>query len=317
MAATINSFVLSCRSPRSIPTNIFCVAYPTCTKAFNRASAVSRAVFVKCGSEESENGGFKEALSGMVGKQVEELLNREENRVLLEGLEKASQRVEKARRELAEIEKQEIEAKQLRNYIEQLEGRSSEIAECQREILEARAKVEEAERSLSINMGEDGDRDGFLETESEEINKEKERLESVKAALVSAMVGTFAGLPIFLTQVTSSSQLLLPLAINFVSCALFGITFRYTIRRDLDNIQLKTGTSAAFGFVKGLATLGGGSPLELNTGSFLSHAFDGVLCLIKGTIWPLGQADVETIIVVRFKLLNDFETNGGSGGEER
>ena len=82
---------------------------------------------MKCSSEESENGGFKEALSGMVGKQVEELLNREENRVLLEGLEKASQRVEKARRELAEIEKQEIEAKQLRNYIEQLEGRSSEV----------------------------------------------------------------------------------------------------------------------------------------------------------------------------------------------
>lgn len=125
------------------------------------------------------------------------------------------------------------------------------IAECQREILEARAKVEEAERSLSINMGEDGDRASFLETESKEINKEEERLESVKAALVSAIVGTFAGLPIFLTQVTSSSQLLLPLAINFVSCALFGITFRYTIRRDLDNIQLKTGTSAAFGFVKG------------------------------------------------------------------
>ncbi|RVW91618.1 hypothetical protein CK203_024215 [Vitis vinifera] len=117
----------------------------------------------------------------------------------------------------------------------------------------------------------------FLETESKEIKKEEERLESVKAALVSAIVGTFAGLPIFLTQVTSSSQLLLPLAINFVSCALFGITFRYTIRRDLDNIQLKTGTSAAFGFVKGLATLGGGSPLELDAGSFLSHAFDGVL----------------------------------------
>ena len=65
--------------------------------------------------------------------------------------------------------------------------------------------------------------------------------------------------------------------INFVSCGLFGVTFRYAVRRDLDNIQLKTGTSAAFGFVKGLATLGRGPPLEFDTGSLLSHAFDGVL----------------------------------------
>ena len=58
---------------------------------------------------------------------MEELLNREENRVLLDGLEKASQRVEKARRELAEIERQELEAAQLRNYINQLESRAAEV----------------------------------------------------------------------------------------------------------------------------------------------------------------------------------------------
>ena len=67
------------------------------------------------------------AISGLVGEQVEELLNREENRVLLDGLEKASQRVEKARRELAEIERQELEAAQLRNYINQLESRAAEV----------------------------------------------------------------------------------------------------------------------------------------------------------------------------------------------
>lgn len=127
MAAAINYSTVSCRSPRSILTSTFCVTYPFSTRALNRASAASRAIFVKCGSEESEDGDFKEALSGMVGEQVEELLNREENRVLLEGLEKASERVEKARMELAEIEKQEAEAKQFRNYIEQLEGRNYEV----------------------------------------------------------------------------------------------------------------------------------------------------------------------------------------------
>lgn len=104
--------------------------------------------------------------------------------------------------------------------------------------------VEEAESFLSQN--EDGINEG------DEIDKDEERLESIKAASVSAIVGSLAGLPISFTQVANSSQLILPLAVTFVSCALFGVTFRYTIRRDLDNVQLKSGTSAAFGFVKGI-----------------------------------------------------------------
>lgn len=110
--------------------------------------------------------------------------------------------------------------------------------------------VEKAERSLTQN--EDENENSFVEeSRSEEIDKDEERLESVKAATVSALVGTIAGLPISLNQVPSVSELVLPLGITFVSCALFGVTFRYTIRRDLDNFQLKTGTPAAFGFVKG------------------------------------------------------------------
>lgn len=94
-----------------------------------------------------------------------------------------------------------------------------------------------------------------MEKESEEIDRNEERVESIKAAFISALVGTLAGLPISFTQETSSTQLILPLTINFISCALFGVASRYTIRRDLDNIQLKTGTSAAFGFVKGMNIL--------------------------------------------------------------
>lgn len=126
-----------------------------------------------------------------------------------------------------------------------------QIAECQKEILEAKEMIEEAERSLSISGGsENGDL--FTSTEGELLDRDKERLESIKAATISAVVGTLAGLPLSLTQVSSNSELLLPVGINFVSCALFGVTFRYAIRRDLDNFQLKSGTSAAFGFVKGI-----------------------------------------------------------------
>ncbi|KAK4801641.1 hypothetical protein SAY86_022128 [Trapa natans] len=237
-----------------------------------------RAVTVWCSSGTGHgppSGNLKDALSGMVDSQVEELLSREENRVLLDGLDRASRRVEKAKRELAEIERQEAEAKQMRSYIEHLESRASEIVESQKDILEARAMVEEAERFLSSSMERSGD-EGSTAEEAGEVDKEKERLESVKAASVSAVIGTLAGLPISLTHVTSTSQLVLPLAIAFVSCALFGVTFRYTVRRDLDNFQLKSGTFAAFAFVRGLGALGVGPPLELNPESFLSHAVDGV-----------------------------------------
>ncbi|PIA34733.1 hypothetical protein AQUCO_03700183v1 [Aquilegia coerulea] len=163
---------------------------------------------------------------------------------------------------------------------------------------EARAMVEEAERSLSLNSYGTGSTDG-------EIDKDRERLESVKAASVSAVVGTLAGIPISLSQVTSTEQLLFPLAITFISCALFGVTFRYTVRRDLDNIQLKTGTAAAFSVVKGLAALGAGPALELNRASFLSHAFDGALYVSESLLVFLFAA-VGLDYFFKLNLLSPF-----------
>lgn len=122
------------------------------------------------------------------------------------------------------------------------------IAECQKDILEARAMIEEAERSLNVS----GDARKRDPTDGDVVNRDEERVESVKAASLSAIVGTLAGLPIFLSRISSSSELILPLSITFISCALFGVTFRYAVRRDFDNFQLKSGTSAAFGVVKGI-----------------------------------------------------------------
>ncbi|KAF7824953.1 homer protein [Senna tora] len=279
----------------------------------------------RSGSEENGSGNdgsnFKDAVSGMVDEQVQELLSKEENRVLLDGLEEASRRVEIAKRELALIQEQELAAKRFRDYVNQLESQASEIAECQREISEAKAMVEEAERTLSQNM--DGPEGGntFMWSTSEEIDRDKERWESVKAASISALVGTLAGLPICLTQVSNFTELILPLAINFISSALFGVTFRYAVRRNLDDVQLKTGTAAAFGVVKeeynlfrtnletnfgvGLATLGGGPVLELNLESFLSHALDGVV-YVSENLLVFVFAAVSLDYCFKTRLLSPF-----------
>ncbi|CAI0408860.1 unnamed protein product [Linum tenue] len=234
----------------------------------------------------------------MVGKQVEELLGKEENKGLLDELEKASERVEIARRELAEIERQELGAKQVREYVNQLETRASEIEECLQEISAAKSLVEEAERSLSGGSQNEATRNPNFSTRPDRT--------LIKGSIrVCAIVGTLAGLPVSLAQVTSYEQLLLPLAVTFFSCALFGVTFRYAVRRDLDDSNLKTGAIAAFGFVKGLGRLSGGAPLELNPGSILSHGIDGAV-YVSQSLLVFGFAAVSLDYCFKVGLISPF-----------
>ncbi|GAA0167055.1 hypothetical protein LIER_22074 [Lithospermum erythrorhizon] len=297
---TINLSLIPCPKPKH-----FFINKLKNTKIFTLPSSfdVPKSLSTMCNIQKSNNvtGNMNDVLSGMVDKRVEELLNKEENKELLHELEKASQRVELAKRELEEIKRQEAAVKLMRDYINLLESRTSEIAECQQDISEARAMIEEAERSLD-NNGSAG---------NETLIKNEERLESTKAALISAFTGSLVGLPIALTRVTSNAELLLPLVITFVSCALFGVTFRYVVRRDLDDFHLKTGVCAAFGFVKGLATLDGGAPLELDTSSFLSHASSAVICVSEEVLIFL-LASVALELCMKLRILSPFPIDRSS-----
>ncbi|WJX30368.1 hypothetical protein P8452_18918 [Trifolium repens] len=267
------------------------------------SSSSSNKTFFKCRSSSSNNNSddnnFKDALSGMMGEQVEELLSREENKVLMDRLEKASQRVENAKTELAYIQKQELALKQFKDYTQQLEGKASQIAQSQREISEAKAMLEEAERNLLLN----GTRGGGAQ--EQEIDRDEERLESLKAASISALVGTFSWLPLCFAQSTTTTQLLLSLAVNFISCALFGVTFRYTVRTNLDDFQLKTGVAAAFAVVKGLAILSAGPLLELNFQSLLSYASDGTIYVSENLVIFLSAA-ISLDYCLKTRLLSPF-----------
>ncbi|KAF8413378.1 hypothetical protein HHK36_001359 [Tetracentron sinense] len=70
---------------------------------FNRASSMSRSLLVKCISEHMENGSLKDVYIELVDKRVEELLNQEEKRILLDGYEKATHRVEITKKKLVDI----------------------------------------------------------------------------------------------------------------------------------------------------------------------------------------------------------------------
>ena len=60
---------------------------------------------------------------------MDELLRREENRALLEGVEAAERRVELARAKLADIERQEVAARLASEEVRRLERRRDEVCD--------------------------------------------------------------------------------------------------------------------------------------------------------------------------------------------
>ncbi|XP_071696149.1 uncharacterized protein [Rutidosis leptorrhynchoides] len=202
------------------------------------------------------------------------LLNREQNRAVVNELDnKAAQTVELVNKDNI---MQETEAMKMMETINQLESKVSEFAEVQKQ-----------------------------QSEAKNINKNKEKLESVKAAIVSAIVGTLASLPVSLTHFTDSYGLTVSTAITVISCVLYGAIYRYIIRRDLDDFHLKTGTAAAFGIVKGMATLDGRSSLGHEDGSFLSHGLSGAVCVSENVIvFLLAAAGLD--ICYKMGILSPF-----------
>lgn len=90
-------------------------------------------------------------------------------------------------------------------------------------------------------------------TVPDDVDEDAERLQSAKAALVSAVAGTLLTAPLLLSQSGASSLVALESVCGvFVSCLVFGVTYRYALRDDLGNRQLKGGVVGAFGLARGL-----------------------------------------------------------------
>ena len=70
--------------------------------------------------------------------------------------------------------------------------------------------------------------------------QDSERVESVKAAAVAAAGGLAGSLPFFLLgSAPSGLQGLLSLGASLAGCVLFGVTYRYAVRQDVNNLQVR------------------------------------------------------------------------------
>ena len=127
-------------------------------------------------------------------------------------------------------------------------------------VLAAEAKMEAvaAERaSLVAEAESSGSRDAVRPnkwgaTVHSDIDEDAERVESAKAGAVAAAAGTLLSLPLLLSQSSETLVAAESVAGALVSCLVFGVTYRYALRDDLGNEQLKGGVVGAFGLARGL-----------------------------------------------------------------
>lgn len=82
-------------------------------------------------------------------------------------------------------------------------------------------------------------------------------MESGKAAAVAAAGGLAGYLPFFLlSSAPSGLQGLLSLGAAVAGCVLFGVTYRYAVRQDADNLQVGFGSSSCGMLALWMTTVG-------------------------------------------------------------
>ena len=138
-----------------------------------------------------------------------------------------------------------------------LEAKSAALVAAEAELADAaRARAEiRAETGAAAAAGDPDSLSAakWGSTVPDDVDEDAERLQSAKAALVSAVAGTLLTAPLLLSQSGASSLVALESVGGvFVSCLVFGVTYRYALRDDLGNRQLKGGVVGAFGLARGL-----------------------------------------------------------------
>lgn len=131
------------------------------------------------------------------------------------------------------------------------------MAECQTEVANAERDLRAASIALITARAGPSAGDGDMIRKwqgsggGDWVDKESERIESGKAAVVAAVAGAVASLPFVLSERGVGFSSVFGVFGVLVSCGVFGVCYRYTVRRDLDNFQLKSGAAAAFALVAG------------------------------------------------------------------
>jgi len=104
--------------------------------------------------------------------------------------------------------------------------------------------------------------------------KDLDRIESAKAGTISAIGGVLLSLPLDLSQFSGNAfNQFADVGATALSCALFGIVYRYAVRENIDDFQLKGGVVGAFGLVRGVGQAEVFMDVASNNGEISFEAF--------------------------------------------
>lgn len=166
------------------------------------------------------------------------------------------QRITDAANRVAELQLEQQRLEQELNALQgdTLEEQESREQRARSEAAEMIASAEVQAAELMVQAAElaSAEVDADRMKQVDEINK----IESIKSGVFSAVGGSLATIPFFFT-VTDSDGSSIDILTNFaavVLCSfLFGVVYRYAVRADKGNSQLKGGVVGAFGLVRGVS----------------------------------------------------------------
>lgn len=185
---------------------------------------------------------------------AEQLLKDPKNAAQLQRITEAAQRVAELQAESERLGA-EMAAAVAESAVsgEVAERRAAEAA---RKIM-AEAEVAAAAKLLQAAQLQAESADAARQKWAGDVDEDKERIESGKAAAAAGLGGLAATLPLAISSGTGVGAALLAVATAGVASALLGVTYRYAVRQDVTNTQLKAGVVAAFGLVRGLGQAAG------------------------------------------------------------
>ena len=212
----------------------------------------------------------------------------QEERIASEARNAASLQVDKQMAEASDAIRSELSrrgsaasdelAKTQEAALAELEAKSQAVLRAEAKMREIAAEREALEAEAKTTGGENMSKKKWGASVGDDVDENAERVESAKAAACSAIFGTALSAPLLLSQSPGGFVTLESLGGVFVSTALFGVVYRYAVRDDFGNDQLKFGVLGAFGLTRGL----GEADVYLHGSDALSFASWAEAALLAG-----------------------------------
>ncbi|XP_002980458.2 uncharacterized protein LOC9647718 isoform X1 [Selaginella moellendorffii] len=266
-----------------------CSSSPFCAGNAGRRRASSRRIRAL---GEIGDGGEDGILRGGMSEELDKLFGDEESKALLRDLSAAARRLDAAKREMENLAGNVAREKD----DPELQAQERLVEQCEEDVISAQAELKAAEIALIVA------RAGGSKWETSDVDEDVERMESGRAALVSAVAGTLASLPLALIgrEVTG---LVISEALVLVTCAVFGVTYRYIVRRDLGNIQLKSGAAAGFALVRVLGQL---ESTQVLPGSWTALEYQAVALFVGQSVVMFLAAALALDLCMKLEVIQPF-----------